>query len=372
MGKVFKRLFGNIKLTSAIAIMTIGSIAIAIIAVSLGLFISLSGSTRDDADKAVTSAMRITAAILQVNLPSLEVLPDEAGNVAGLQMRSMPRFRSHEVIDTIARTTGEQAVIYVFNPEVGPDFLVGTSSLLQGDGERLMDAPIIPKTALYDALMAKTGVRGTATINEVAYFTLYQPVLTADGTVLGAIQVGVARAPVEAVLGKSLTTLAIVGSAALLLIGVLALLLSRRLTRSIPILSGVMSAIAGGELDTSVPYVERSNEIGAMARAVEVFRHNGLKVAELNGAEQARQVQALDERSAMMGSLLQAFGQVVDAAVAGDFSQRVAADFPDAELNLLATSVNNLVATVERGLDETQTVLAALADTNLSVRMQGD
>jgi len=95
-------------------------------------------------------------------------------------------------------------------------------------------------------------------------------------------------------------------------------------------------------------------------------------VAELNGAEHARQTRTREERSAMMGSLLAAFGQVVDAAVAGDFTQRVSTDFPDDELNLLATSVNNLVATVERGLDETQTVLAALADTNLSVRMQGD
>jgi methyl-accepting chemotaxis protein len=67
-----------------------------------------------------------------------------------------------------------------------------------------------------------------------------------------------------------------------------------------------------------------------------------------------------------------AFGQVVDAAVAGDFTQRVMADFPDDELNQLAQSVNNLVETVERGLNDTQTVLSALADTNLSVRMQGD
>ncbi|HTN61095.1 MAG TPA: HAMP domain-containing protein, partial [Devosia sp.] len=133
------------------------------------------------------------------------------------------------------------------------------------------------------------------------------------------------------------------------------------------------SAIAADPADVDmVPGAARGDELGEMARAVEVFRDNGLKVAELNGAEHARQARTREERSAMMGSLLAAFGQVVDAAVAGDFTQRVSTDFPDDELNLLATSVNNLVATVERGLDETQTVLAALADTNLSVRMQGD
>jgi methyl-accepting chemotaxis protein len=133
------------------------------------------------------------------------------------------------------------------------------------------------------------------------------------------------------------------------------------------------SAIAADPADVeTVPGTARQDELGEMARAVAVFRDNGLKVAEMNSSEQARQARAQGERTDMMGSLLVAFGQVVDAAVAGDFTQRVMADFPDDELNLLASSVNNLVATVERGLDETQTVLSALADTNLSVRMQGD
>ena len=133
------------------------------------------------------------------------------------------------------------------------------------------------------------------------------------------------------------------------------------------------TAIAADPADVDVvPGRARSDELGEMARAVEVFRDNGLKVAELNASEASRQARAQSERSEMMGSLLAAFGQVVDAAVAGDFTQRVSADFPDDELNLLADSVNNLVETVQRGLDDTRSVLAALADTNLSMRMQGD
>src|SRR5690606_21971598 len=45
--------------------------------------------------------------------------------------------------------------------------------------------------------------------------------------------------------------------------------------------------------------------------------------------------------------------------------------FPDAELNSLASSINNLVDTVDRGLGETGTVLAALAKTDLTKRMEG-
>jgi len=62
----------------------------------------------------------------------------------------------------------------------------------------------------------------------------------------------------------------------------------------------------------------------------------------------------------------------VEAAVSGDFTHRVEAKFPDAELNTLARSVNRLVETVDRGLAETGSVLSALADTDLTHRVNGD
>ena len=46
----------------------------------------------------------------------------------------------------------------------------------------------------------------------------------------------------------------------------LALLASRAISRPIPRLSGVMKKIAANELDAEVPYTDRANEIGEMAR----------------------------------------------------------------------------------------------------------
>ncbi|HEY0032640.1 MAG TPA: methyl-accepting chemotaxis protein, partial [Devosia sp.] len=67
-----------------------------------------------------------------------------------------------------------------------------------------------------------------------------------------------------------------------------------------------------------------------------------------------------------------AFGDVVDAAIAGDFSKRVDTRFSDSELNTLAGSVNSLVETVDRGLVATGKVLTALARTDLTQRVEGD
>ena len=293
---------GNIRLTVAIAAMTVCSLAIAIAVVVAGLFVSLSGTTDANVATALDSATRITAQILSVNLPSLEVGPDEQGNVASLTMRSMPRFRNDGVIDTVAGVSAQDASIYVFNAEVSPDFTVGTTSLLLPGGERLVDRPIIAGTALYDALMANTPVVGAGSINGVSYATRYQPIAMADGTVIGALFVAVDRGPIEAVVGQSLMMMAIVGGAALLIMGVVALLVSRALTRPIPQLSATMNAIADGDFKAAVPFIGNSNEIGSMARAVEVFRINSQRAAEL-GAETGRHLEIAADHTGQLNAI---------------------------------------------------------------------
>jgi methyl-accepting chemotaxis protein len=132
-----------------------------------------------------------------------------------------------------------------------------------------------------------------------------------------------------------------------------------------------METLASGNLDADVSGQSRRDEIGAMSRAVEVFRENARQVSNLTEQERSNSEHRRQERAQMMQTLQRAFGEVVDAAVAGDFSKRVDATFPDAELNRLAESVNNLVATVDRGLGETGEVLSALARTDLTKRMEG-
>ena len=137
-------------------------------------------------------------------------------------------------------------------------------------------------------------------------------------------------------------------------------------------MTAIMRELAQGKYDLVVPYQQGKDEIGNMARAVEVFRENGLKISQMTEAEAARIIADEQQRRAMMTDLQAAFGEVVDAAIAGDFTKRVHAEFPDAELNSLARSVNSLVETVDSGVSETGIVLGALAKTDLTVRMQGN
>jgi methyl-accepting chemotaxis protein len=165
----------------------------------------------------------------------------------------------------------------------------------------------------------------------------------------------------------------IIGGVVLLVLGLIAFFfVGSSMAKPVVRMTAVMRKIAGNDYAVEVPYANRTDEIGNMAQAVEVFRANGLKVNEMTEAEAARIVRDQEARTQMMGQLREAFGNVVDAAVGGDFTKRVETEFPDAELNAIAASINNLVQTVDRGLGETGEVLAALAETNLTKRVAGE
>jgi methyl-accepting chemotaxis protein len=164
----------------------------------------------------------------------------------------------------------------------------------------------------------------------------------------------------------------LIGGAVVLGLGLVAFwFLGGYIARPVNRMTAVMRRIAANEYDLEVPYADRRDEIGEMAQAVEVFRENGLKVAQMTEAEAARIISDQKARTRMMSELQTAFGNVVDAAVAGDFSRRVDVEFPDAELNQLAGSVNNLVETVDSGLNETSRVLSSLAQADLTERVTG-
>jgi methyl-accepting chemotaxis protein len=151
----------------------------------------------------------------------------------------------------------------------------------------------------------------------------------------------------------------------------LALLFARQITRPLAGLTRAMTALAGGDLSVDVRDTGRTDEIGNMAKAVLVFKQNALKVGELGETARETEARRRAERAQMMHELQNAFGEVVGAAIAGDLSRRVTAQFADDELNILAGRVNELVSTVDRGIAETGSVLSALARTDLTHRVTG-
>ncbi|MGV8855808.1 MAG: methyl-accepting chemotaxis protein [Devosia sp.] len=165
---------------------------------------------------------------------------------------------------------------------------------------------------------------------------------------------------------------AIVLSIAVLLGSIGAIVVAiRRVLTPLAAMTSSMNTLAEGNLDADIPYVSRVDEIGEMAAAVQVFQSNAIKVRELNDAEAARTGQTR-ERADAMSRLMDGLAEAVNAAVDRDFTQRISLSVSDADLKAVAANVNDLLSAVDAGVTETGQVLAALAQTDLTLRMKGD
>ena len=258
--------------------------------------------------------------------------------------------------------------------QTGETFIVGSDRVMRSDssfsdGDDYLKTPF--DSPVLDAAFSGATAQGTySTYRNMPMITTAVPInyLGQRWALVSVMALSEALGPINDIRNSML----LIGSGLLVVIAGLGFLFSRSVTKPMGRLTHTMEALSKGELETEVKDTRRRDELGAMARAVEVFKQNAIKVGELTEGERAASNQRRVERSAMMQQLQAAFGQVVDAAIAGDFSRRVQANFPDPELNALAGSVNGLVETVDRGLSETGTVLSALAHTNLSQRVTGD
>ena len=369
--KMIARLLGNVRMTTTILVLVMLSIIGSIAAVSGVIYMNLHSQAMADGEVQQQTNLGVAATILERRISGSVLTWTEEGEIATFQSWAIPPFYDTEVIDSVTRVTRQDAAIYVTDPATG-DMVAKTTSIALADGTRAVGGILPAASDVVARLNAGERVVGQIMIDGTSYKTALQPIQKTNGEVMGAIFVGTPMANVEAAATGVLGLIAIVGGAAVAGFGLFGFIASRLITRPIPKLAQTMDVVAQGNYDVEVPFTALGNEVGAMARAVEVFRENGLRVSQMTEAEAARIVADEEKRRQMMTELQAAFGEVVDAAVSGDFTKRVHAQFPDAELNSLAGSVNNLVETFDRSVADVGEVLGAMADADLTRRMTGD
>ena len=365
------RFFGNVKMTAAIAALVLCSIIGSITVVSGAIYLSLHARSIETSEAQQEANVAVAATILERRISGSVMNWTPEGTISTFQSWAIPPFYDTEIIDSVTRVTRQDASLYVYDAPT-QTFLSKTTSLTLPDGTRAVDMVLGPDNPAYAAIMAGEPFVGQTQVQGVPFLGAFQPIEKMSGEVMGTIYVGVPMDEVNAAANETLTLIMVVGGIVTIALGAVGFVLSRVITKPIPKLASSMEEIAEGNYETSVPYLERGNEVGSMARAVEVFRENGLRVSQMTEAEAARIIADQESRQQMMSELQAAFGAVVDAAVAGDFTRQVTAEFPDPELNGLASSVNNLVSTFNRGVTEIGEVLGAMADTDLTLRMEGD
>ena len=140
-------------------------------------------------------------------------------------------------------------------------------------------------------------------------------------------------------------------------------------------MTGAMGSLAGGDRNVVVPALDRHDEIGGMAKAVEVFKANLIERDRLERealAAEGRERRESEERTKIEQAAAEEIAQLVKRAAAGDFSKRIDLDSKSGFFHALAGSVNQLVGTIGTAMGQLIVMMAAMANGDLSKRMSGN
>ena len=137
------------------------------------------------------------------------------------------------------------------------------------------------------AAMRGERMRSAAEANGRQYAVLTFPLRDVAGQAIGVVELAIDGRAAGAARAEVLRFVLITAAALLVIAILLGLLVARSIARPVTALTQRMQALAAGDLTGTVPGRERADEIGAMARTVEVFQQ-GLAEAERLRTEQAQ------------------------------------------------------------------------------------
>ncbi|PZQ54236.1 MAG: chemotaxis protein, partial [Phenylobacterium zucineum] len=174
----------------------------------------------------------------------------------------------------------------------------------------------------------------------------YVKLLPAWGWVIGS---GVYVDDIQAAVGQAALKLSGVGLVLLFVVAAIATVLGGTISRPVRTLTQRMTALANDDKESPVPFAERTNEIGQMAQALQVFRDAAIDrdrleleaAAQREAAEAARQEREAEARAAakVQERVVSEVTAVAARMAAGDLTIRVGGDFPS-EYAVLRENLN--------------------------------
>ena len=322
--------------------------------------------------KGVSLGLKITAAALAPLVLGLAILIWLQLNESRTTLLDAARERNLTVTSMVAREISGAVkwrkverispVFDRFANEVGSSlstlhvFDVQGETLFQGRDDALPPADLEPTYIAEKNLLAG----GEARVIESSRHQLVMvPVISPkDGSVIGAVGAAWSTDAILDLVATSfwqqlLVSGGLVLSLALLLIVGFRCLLSRPMRA----LTSTMTRLAKGDHEAEIGLAGRSDELGAMAQAVEVFKRNAIEKARLEGEQAAAKARAEEIRRKTMSELANSFESSVKGVV----------DIVSSACTAMETTAKSVTAAAEGAASCSATVASASAQAAANV-----
>ncbi|MET0968102.1 MAG: methyl-accepting chemotaxis protein [Tardiphaga sp.] len=269
-------------------------------------------------------------------------------------------FDDHRAYITVAGLDG----INIMNPAVPK--IEGTRGVAMPNGQYIIDSFVQAVKnsdeglSLYD--YPKPG--GTVPFPKMTFVKKFSP----WGLVISA---GVYLDDLEADYHAALYKLAGAGLILLLLSGSVMLLVSGNITTSLKRLKDKMERLVGGDLSVDISEAARSDELGEMAKAVQVFKENAVAMRSLQSEQDAIKNRAEAEKKQTMRGMADEFeariGGIVAAVSGAAAAMQSTAQTMSGNAETTQRQTNAVAAGAQQSTANVQTVAAASEELATSI-----
>ena len=228
------------------------------------------------------------------------------GVVQRVEIAKMPTFSDHAIVDRATSYVGGTATLFVYD-EASGQFVRRTTNVKKENGDRAVGTKLAADHPGQAMLRRGEAYKGPAMLFGRRFYTAYQPVFGPAGKVIGIVYVGIPTAQLDGMLAQALWAMAIAaGIAALIVLGI-TMLIVRRVTVPLKAVTESLTGLAEGRADVELRYAGRHDEIGAIARTIEVFRNNRIERQQIERERVTADQQAAEQRKAELNSFVDDF-----------------------------------------------------------------
>ena len=276
---------------------------------------------------------------------------------------SLIGFDDHSIVDTTSLLTGGVATVFAMDPAEN-NFIRRSTTLRKENGERAFGTYLDPGHPAQDVVRAGQTYVGPATLFGREYVTVYHPTVDAQsGAVNGILFIGLHVEPLLAAQAGATRTMLIAAFLLALVVTGAAAYAAKRVFRPLNQISQRVKALAENDLDTPIPHRERGDEIGDVARALEILRDNSATGAAIRREREEAEARTQELRARR------------DAAIE-DFRRNAAAKLGELKANMaslreraadLTEAINNATGGSQETASNVGTVASAAEELSASI-----
>jgi methyl-accepting chemotaxis protein len=363
----------KLNLIHKINLLVLGIIVFLSVIISWGVMSNLTQNMREETIGMQNKNILVSASIFEHGLKGTFKVDGLVTNDVRFTLSEIPTFTEHSIVDDIGAITGETATLFIWDDET-QDFWRKTTNIIKNDGNRAVNTPLGQKGAVYPYLVKGENFLGEAKILGKDYYTRYDPIFL-EGTdkVVGILYVGLEKSQFLQKQANIFQLLVIISAvAAIVIVVVGSFLLREILAKPLRSITEQMRRLSSGEKDFEIKGVNRSDEIGDMSKALEVFRQNAIDVDNLQQEQIVQQKKVEEEkRKAALetaASFEDTIGRIVEGVEqASNEMQSMSVALSEA-LSKASSQSSSVASASQEVATNVQTVASAAEEMSASIR----